>query len=569
MLFCYLPVLAKSFGLDGMRRDKNVVNTKPQMARDILEFFPLPTPRRQQVQALHAVQDVVAQGYRDIALELPTGSGKSAIAATIAAWSNETLRLSDKHKPGAHILVQQKVLQDQIEAELDRLGGKEKAALIKASIEYPCPSYKRCSVGLLEYRCDCIKQGQCSYKLAKARFLKAKVAVTNYSYFFTETQHVGQIEPRHVLVCDEAHSLPRTLLRQADLAVCENRLRDFAPDIVASELYRVKTLEDFLGWLEDDYQPAVQSQAELLQALNDSDEQAKESYEVSQHLLKVDTFIARSKADPRGWVFWREEGRDRQLSLIVRPLDAAPYFDRLVAKRSPVRVYLSAFLGPKAIFCSELGLDPKRVAWMRFGSSFSPESRPVHLLSVGSMSRQNAEVTLPSLLKMVLRIAKVHATTRGILHTNSYRLADDVVNALELAGMGKRLVYPKNAEERDEALKQHAAQEDAILISPSVGEGFDFRGDRARWQIILKCPYPSLSDQHTVVRAERDPAWYKSETVKHFVQTCGRICRSDDDFGSTYVLDSDVARVLKETEDSLPRWFKAALLTAAGEPFFG
>lgn len=538
------------------------------MARDILEYFPLPVPRPQQVEALRDVQEVVAKGYRDIALELPTGSGKSALAATIAAWSHENLQLAEKNQPGAHILVQQKVLQDQIEAELDRLGGKEKAALIKASLEYPCPSFKRCSVGLQDRRCPCVNLGQCSYKQAKARFLTAKVAVTNYAYYFTETQYVGQIEPRQALVCDEAHGLARTILRQVDVVVAENRLSEFAPDIAPSELYRVKTLDDFLDFLEDDYQPAVQDQAELLQALNDNDEQMREAYEAAQHLLKITAFMARAQEHPKGWVFWPEEGRDRQLSLIARPLDAAPYFDNLVGSRAPLRIYLSAFLGSKAIFCSELGLDPKQVAWMRYKSTFAPKNRPIHLLELGSMGRAQQEETQPALLRMVLRIAQARPTTRGILHTNSYRLADAVVALLQAQGLGDRVMYPKKAEDRDEAMKAHARHPSGILVSPSVGEGFDFRGDLARWQIILKCPWPNLSDQHTAIKAQRDPAWYTSETVKHFLQICGRIVRADDDKGETYVLDSDVSRVLRDTESTLPRWFKAALFRSQGEPFF-
>ncbi len=539
------------------------------MARDILEYFPLPVPRPQQVQALQDVQRVVGLGYRDIGLELPTGSGKSALAATIAAWSHDNVKLSDAHQPGAHILVQQKVLQDQIEAELEKLGGTEKAALIKASIEYACPSFKRCSVGLAERKCPCINLGQCTYRIAKQRFLTAKVAVTNYSYFFTEQRYVGQIEPRHFLVCDEAHSLTRTILRQVDVVVAENKLKEFAPDINASELYAIKTLDDFCTWLEDDYQPAVEAQVELLQALNDNDDQMKEAYEAGNHLMKISAFVERAKAQPHGWVFWAEEGRDQQLSLVARPLDAAPYFDELVVQRSPVRVYLSAYLGPKAVFCSELGLDPKRVAWMRFGSSFAPENRPIHLLDVGSMGRQQQETSQPAVLRMALRIARAHPDTRGIMHTNSYRLADALVDVLKAEGLGSRVVYPRNAEERDAALDQHARQTAAILVSPSVGEGFDFKEDRARWQVILKCPWGNLGDKHTAVRAERDPAWYQAETVKHFLQICGRICRSDQDRGTTFSLDSDISRVLRETERTLPRWFKAALFTSSGELFFG
>ncbi len=353
-----------------------------------------------------------------------------------------------------------------------------------------------------------------------------------------------------------------------DVVISEEKLSQFAPDISAVDLYQIKTLEDFTAWLEDDYHPAVLAQTELLQALNDNEEQMGEAYEAMQHLLKVESFIERAKAEPRGWVFWTEESRDRRLNLTARPLDAAPYFKQLVADQTPVRIYLSAFLGPKVIFCSELGLVPSRVAWMRQASPFAVERRPVHLLSVGSMSRQNQESSLPSVLKMVVRIVQAHPDTRGIVHTNSYRLADAVVQACADAGLGGRILYPRSSDEREAFMAQHAAMPGGVLVSPSVGEGFDFRGDLARWQIVVKCPYLSLGDQHTAVRAEQDPAWYQSETVKHFLQICGRIVRHSEDNGTTFVLDSDVERVLRETRDALPRWFRSAIFTAQGEPFF-
>lgn len=537
--------------------------------RDILEYFPLPEPRPQQVQALKYVQDVIGRGYTDIVLELPTGSGKSACGCAIAAWAQENLPMDPVFRPGAYILVQQKVLQDQIESELDRLGAKAQATLIKASVEYICPMFKRCSAGMVDRRCNCIELGQCVYKIAKGRFISATVAVTNYSYYFCERSYVGQIEPRCVLVMDEVHNLSQAVLRMVDVVVSEEKLPQYAPSMDADdfiEIAKSRSLSDFIIFLETDYLPAVNEQAEIMLALNDSDENIKEAYEIAQHFQKVQSFVDRAKSNPHGWVFWKEENRDGKITLTARPLDAAPYFDELVGKESKIRVYLSAFPGPKGIFCSELGLDPKKVAWMRQRSQFLPVNRPVHLLGVGSMSRARQEVTLPAVLRMVRKIIEAHPDTRGIIHTHSYKLADSVAESL--TEFEHRLVYPKNADQREEALKTHAQLPAGILISPSVGEGFDFRGDLARWQILCKVPYPSLGNKHTAAMAERNPLWYKAETVKHFLQICGRITRSVDDFGETFVLDSDITQVLRETSSYLPTWFREGVFSSTGEPFF-
>ncbi len=536
-----------------------------------MQYFPLPTPRQSQEKSLLFVQDVVSKGYRDIVLEAPTGIGKTAIGATIAAWARDNVKVSAPNStisPGAYILVQQKVLQDQIERELDRLAGTVKAALIKSSVEYQCPSFKRCSLGMMERRCECIGQGSCTYKNAKMRFMGAPVAVTNYAYFFTERLHVGQIPVREVLVLDECHHLSRLLLRFVDVVVSERTLEQFAPDIDPRDLRGIRTLDEFTSWAEDDYLPIVQQQAELLLALNDSDENAKEANEVQNHAMKVASFLERVAKGPEGWVFWQEEDRDHRVTLTARPMDAGPYFDELVGKNASLRVYMSAYPGPKTVFCRELGLDPQRVAWLRLKSPFAVEHRPIHILGAGSLAKQHQEANLPGALRLLVKIAKAHGDERGIVHTHSYQLADAAESAMRAAGLGNRLVYPEDADSRDEALRTHAAAPGAILISPSVGEGFDFRGDLARWQVILKCPWASLGDKHTEALATRDPEWYRSEAVKSLLQTCGRVCRSDDDHGATYILDEDVKRLLRDTRDQLPKWFKIALFTADGEPFF-
>lgn len=538
-----------------------------------MDFFPLPTPRVSQVQGLRWIQDCYHKGYRDLMIAAPTGVGKTAIGSTVAAWAKASFPPKDEFAPGAYLLVMQKVLQDQIERELTRLGGKTKAALIKASIEYPCAHFVKCSMGLQEKRCPCVSEGNCNYKLAKQRFISSVVSVTNYSYFFTERVHVGKLEKRQFLVCDEAHNLARALLRHVDIVVNQKTMELYAPYLHLHEvdLAAISTLGQFTAWLEDDYLPVVQEQAELLAELSDPNEggsQVQDAYDCAQHAMKIVSFLERVEENSRGWVFWQEFDRDDLCTLTARPLDAAPYFDQLVGDNASCRIYLSAYPGPKKMFCEELGLDPTRTAWLGLRSTFEATRRKIHLMGVGSLSRNNQELALPATLRLLVKIVEKNPIERGVIHTHSYALAEVAYKALRVAGFAERLIFPKNADERDAAMEKHAKTPAAILLSPSVGEGFDFRDELARWQVVLKAPFPGLGDAHTKALAERNPLWYRSETVKHFLQICGRGMRSEQDYCATYVLDRDVEKLLHEMQHDIPRWFRDAIYTSAGAPFF-
>ena len=123
-----------------------------------------------------------------------------------------------------------------------------------------------------------------------------------------------------------------------------------------------------------------------------------------------------------------------------------------------------------------------------------------------------------------------------------------------------RLIFPKTAEEREKAFADHANSVlPTVMISPSMTEGYDFAGKLAEWQVIAKIPFPNLGDKHTWARKTADDSWYLMETIKTIVQACGRIVRSENDRGVTYILDSDINRLLDEYPGFFPSWWMAAV----------
>ena len=91
------------------------------------------------------------------------------------------------------------------------------------------------------------------------------------------------------------------------------------------------------------------------------------------------------------------------------------------------------------------------------------------------------------------------------------------------------------------------------IVSPSISEGVDFKGDMARAQIILKRPIPYLGDVYVKsyykgnpdVGIERDPDFLDRICYTTMTQQYGRVMRSTDDWGYTIIMDQSITWALK------------------------
>jgi Rad3-related DNA helicase len=92
-----------------------------------------------------------------------------------------------------------------------------------------------------------------------------------------------------------------------------------------------------------------------------------------------------------------------------------------------------------------------------------------------------------------------------------------------------------------------------------MAEGVDLRDDLARFQILMKVPYPSLGDKLVRKRMHRWNWWYPMQTVKTIVQAVGRAIRSETDHAVTYILDSDWRRFYGQNKELFPEAFKVAI----------
>jgi Rad3-related DNA helicase len=173
---------------------------------------------------------------------------------------------------------------------------------------------------------------------------------------------------------------------------------------------------------------------------------------------------------------------------------------------------------------------------------------------------RNIDETMPLLIKYTQKIIEKFHDKKGLIHCNSYKVGQALYEHLKRTQHSNRIIFPKNAEERENAFKEHSSSKmPTVIISPSMTEGFDFAGKLAEWQIIAKVPFPNMGDKHTCARKDVDDAWYKMETIKTIVQACGRIVRSENDKGVTYIMDSDINRLLDRNSELFPKWWLSAV----------
>lgn len=568
---------------------------------DILEYFPLAELRPKQVKACTFIQRKVEEGFTDIVIGAPTGIGKSAIGVAAAHWIASHIPTNGCDR-GAYYLVTQKLLQDQITNDIPRYKDCcSNSFSIKSSTEYECPEFGNCAIGrrsskaaekLMEMsaerrdritkaiaerkaknpddpkahkskRCSCLSEGQCSYMVAKSAWLRADLSVTNYAFLFAAKTYTQDIKPRQLLVLDEAHNVPDQIIHFVDASVSLSQVKKWTnftgiPDF--------KNINEYVDWIEKIYVPRlleVYAQLEDIESLSDGldEKTSKEVTELDSYICKLARAVAQIKEKAENWVFWKEDNRDNTDSqYIVRPIYSGPFVQELIKSVAPIRLYLSAYPGIPEIFCRDLGLDTKKVAWLNLNSDFPIENRRIHYFPTGSMGSSSKKDSLPTVLRSVVKIAKHNSTTRGLIHCTSYELGETVQAALTSADSSRPVIFPKNADERDQAFKTHSISPNSILISPSMREGFDFAGDKARWQILVKLPYPFLGDKQVARKLQLDPDWYQMKTIMDVIQACGRICRSKEDYGTTFILDGDFERLYNKNAWMLPSWFKDAIV---------
>ena len=152
-------------------------------------------PRPEQVDIIDEILTAMDQGYKNIILEAGTGSGKSAIATTIAKMVEDS-----------YILTMTNQLQSQYLDDFTYM-----LTEIKGRSNYPCnyqPTCEDCYMEELgEKRCK-----DCPYNIALQSALSGPNIISNYDYLFYAGNYAEIFMPRDLLILDETHNFEKKMM---------------------------------------------------------------------------------------------------------------------------------------------------------------------------------------------------------------------------------------------------------------------------------------------------------------------------------------------------------------------
>ena len=534
--------------------------------------FPYAEIREQQREAIDfAINSLVKQNKRFCIIEAGTGVGKSAIGLTVARVLSEAMAPDPDISPGAYFLTTQKILQDQYQSDFASM------VSLKSSSNYQCRFHKSntCSESQQLLRSEekgsrffntCVFN--CTYKEEKKKFLEEKESVTNFPYFLTESNFSGKITKRQVLVVDESHNAESELSRFVEISVSEH----YAKTLLNLNFPSTHTQFQIFKWIVQTYLPAAQKKMahidrmisqfggdKFREKLAQFQKISRQQDLLRSHVTKIETFVKMYNKD--NWVFEISRADQRgSVKATFKPIDVSPYAEESLFRLGQKIILMSATIIDPKTFCETLGIPIQECAFISIPSPFSTENRPIMVSPVGSMSSKMADYTLPKLLEAIKLILESHEGEKGIIHCHTYKIAKYLKFNIKDRKLRSRILIHDH-KNRDEILQKHIkSKKDTVLLSPSMTEGVDLKGDSSRFQILCKVPYPYLGDKLVKKRMNKFPGWYNLQTAKTIIQSAGRSIRNSEDHAVTYILDADFQRFFKRNGALFSKDFKECIV---------
>jgi Rad3-related DNA helicase len=569
----------------------------------ILGHFPLPEIRARQKNVLVEIESAIKSGYRQIFLEAPTGFGKTPVAIALARYLGSS-----------HVCTATKDLQAQYRRDFPFV------AEVKGRSNFPCLVKE--DMGLDE-SCDygpCVKDDgyDCLYKtrlmdykveaegtkqelvkldpFAEEKYtgklksssklvgldwrpchyfhqkwigLRSSHTVYNYRYFLSDVFYAGSAQKRNLLVLDEAHQLESQVGDFRSFTIHRNSLRSLRIQMPERKVEDIETWIEFCSVLRDRLAAFVEKANDIIERSNQktsiepyTEKNIIDALEREANIVSVLEDIQRKKDN---WIvsnIQRDQDTDQLVKVTLMPLEVSGYIQPILDKGS-IALFMSATILSKEYLCRTAGLNPEKVKFVRIEESDFPiENRPIHMMNVAWLNAKTMGENMPKIVNAIDNIMAIHRNEKGIIHTTSYSqlqfIRDNIKpeNASRLIETGVHL-------DRNEVLAKHyTSKKPTVLISPSLHLGVDLKDDLSRFQVVVKVPYPDLTDKRVSEMKKRDPRWYTWNTVLRLVQAYGRSVRSRDDHATTYLLDSSISYLLKSSQNLVPKWFTEAIVRA-------
>ena len=525
-------------------------------------------PTDEQLELLNGIEKAFKAGKKIVICCAPTGSGKSFIAKTLAGVSGKPTQIFsnliesyDAFKKdfdgsytyasecqaepafGAYALTITKNLQDQY---LDLF---KDTSILKGKTNYRCDIDDNFDTEIApctfapKIKDQCWIENRCPYYNARKETLLSSFAALSYKMFFALPDHVKR---KNFLVCDEASELEDELIRHFSAEVVYDKLDSYN---IAYKTLVTDNQQRARNWVTELATTILETLNEMtnkassktkLVALTQT-EQIKFNYLKNLHRSLTTLLTLWNK----GEYIVEIDSKD----VLITPLKADFLSDSVFSFADKI-VLLSATIIDHKNFAKSLGI--KDYAYIEVDSSFDAKKSPIYISTKYKLNYKTLKNALPGVCEQIKRILEHHKDDKGIIHTHSFEITEFVRSRVNSV----RLLFRDTNSTNEDILKKHMeAQDPTVLVSPSLSYGVDLRDDLARFQIIIKLPFPSLASKRVKQLFELDRDWYENKMLNTIVQASGRATRNKDDYSSTYILDGNFVNVVTKSKNKLPKHF--------------
>lgn len=507
-----------------------------------------------------AIMAAVCSDKRFVMINAPPGVGKTVVGMGISAMLGRTLYLT-----------MTKPLQSQLMGDFESMGMKE----LKGQNNYPCnllleQGRKRaepvaCDEGPCHIGVECeMRDGGCDYYDAVRRAARAHLVSENYVHWMTMNRfgEPGALGEFDCLICDEAHELNDALADFLQVTLDRHDTRR----LIRAELPFGASMEEWVEWAQEEGLPRCRAITEatrgsaalfysgitLVKALKDLESNIT-------MLASAAKWKRLDAADPAVWTpgatsDWVIEEEEDKVSF--RPIWASGYAENYVFAGIPKVILMSATVTPRDAYY--LGTTRNQMTYLAYPSPFHQKRRPLYTIPVANVGHRMTSGETRTWLKAIDRIVEKETGRglKGIIHAVSYDRAKLIRDHSRFKDL---MIIHERRTTRETVERFKAWTGPAVLISPSVGTGYDFPGDSCRFQILAKLPFIDTRPAITKARIKLDKRYQDHVALRTLIQMYGRGVRSTDDWCRNYLIDANWRWFYPRVRKMVPRWFRMAI----------
>ena len=503
-------------------------------------------PSYRQIQ-LEAIEQATSGEERFQALTIPTGGGKSLVAASIhklTGWRTV-------------ILTSTLGLQSQYMRDFEHIGLTD----IRGKANYKCQDFEdmTCRDG---GRAGCQWAGSvsCAYESAKGRARNREFLISNYPFWLNVNDRAQGLErsisesiakggnPIECLVLDEADNAPEVLSDYMSIRVT------------------AKELVDLLGWddpeeLKDDLSLWVKAANSWFREADiqlDNMERQIKAKERSVSKAELDFMhkleslwdkldrIKSINPDDDDWVLEMKKHPQWGNSWEFGVVSPGRYAESKLFVHIPHVVLMSGTLRPEDL--GELWIRKEERKFREWPKIFPPNRNPIYLIPAKKivddkpvsirLNKHTSDQDKRIWLEWMDLFLDARQDRKGAMLVTSYDYQQFI---MENSRHAKWMLGNTKDPESDSATKVFddfvKAKPPKILISPSFGRGWDMKYDIAEYVIIPKIPFKPIQSKVMQARLKRWELYGDYLAMKDIRQMVGRPMREFDDRAEIAIMD--------------------------------